>query len=73
VAALDLEGVAASTGAACSSGSVEASPVVTALLDGDRARAKQAVRFSLGWDSRADEIDRVLSLLPALLERIRAA
>jgi cysteine desulfurase len=73
VAALDLEGVAASTGAACSSGSVEASPVVTALLGNDRVRAKEAVRFSLGWDTRAEDIDFVISLVPSLVARIRAA
>jgi cysteine desulfurase len=73
VAALDLEGVAASTGAACSSGSVEPSPVVTALLANDRARAKEAVRFSLGWDTRAEDIDFVISVVPSLVARIRAA
>lgn len=73
VAALDLAGVAASTGAACSSGSIEPSPVVTALLGGDRARAKEAVRFSLGRDTAADEIDRVLALLPPIVDRIRGA
>jgi cysteine desulfurase len=73
VAALDLEGVAASTGAACSSGSVEPSPVVTALLANDRARARQAVRFSLGWDTRAEDIDFVISVVPSLVARIRAA
>jgi cysteine desulfurase len=73
VAALDLEGVAASTGAACSSGSLEPSPVVTRLLGNDRVRAKEAVRFSLGWDTRAEDIDYVLSVLPSLVARIRAA
>ena len=36
-------------------------------------RAKQAVRFSLGWDNTAEQIDQVLALLPSLLLRIRAA
>lgn len=68
--ALDLEGVAVSTGAACSSGSLEPSPVIVAL-GADRPR--EAVRVSLGRDNRADEIDRLLALLPALLARIRSA
>jgi cysteine desulfurase len=72
VAALDLNGVAASTGAACTSGSVEPSPVVRALGQ-SRAQAACAVRFSLGAGNRDDEVDRVLALLPELLARIRAA
>jgi cysteine desulfurase len=70
--ALDLEGVAASTGAACSSGSTRPSPVLLALgLAPDEARL--AVRFSLGADTSAEEIDRVLALLPRLVARVRAA
>jgi cysteine desulfurase len=72
VEALDLEGVAASTGAACTSGSVEASPVLLAL-GLPRQRAAEAVRFSLSRDTTREEIDRVLALLPALVERIRRA
>jgi len=69
---LDLEGIAASTGAACTSGSLEPSPVILALGQA-RGRAREAVRFSLGRDNTASEIDRVLALLPSLLMRIRAA
>ena len=69
---LDLEGIAASTGAACTSGSLEPSPVILALGQA-RGRAREAVRFSLGRDNTAGEIDRVLGLLPSLLARIRAA
>lgn len=72
VEALDLEGIAASTGAACTSGSVEASPVLLALGQ-PKARAAEAVRFSLGRHNTRAEIDRVLALLPSLIERIRAA
>jgi cysteine desulfurase len=72
VAALDLEGVAVSTGAACTSGSVEPSPVILAL-GLPRARAAEAVRFSLGRDNEPADIDRVLAVLPALVARIRAA
>ncbi len=72
VIALDLDGVSASTGAACTSGSVEPSPVLLALGQ-SRARAGEAVRLSLGRDNRGEDVDRVLELLPLLVARIRAA
>jgi cysteine desulfurase len=65
--ALDLEGVAVSTGAACSSGSIEPSPVLGAI------DFPEGIRVSVGRDNTADEIDRVLALLPALVARIRSA
>jgi cysteine desulfurase len=71
VVALDLAGVAASTGAACTSGSVQPSPVLLALgLPPHEARS--AVRFSLGRSTTAAEIDAVLALLPAIVARARA-
>ena len=71
VIALDLVGVAVSTGAACTSGSVQASPVLLALgLSPDEAR--EAVRFSLGRSTTAGEIDAVLERLPAIVARARA-
>jgi cysteine desulfurase len=70
VIALDLAGVAVSTGAACTSGSVQPSPVLLALgLAPERAR--EAVRFSLGRTTTRAEIDQVLALLPPILERAR--
>lgn len=71
VIALDLAGIAASTGAACTSGSVQPSPVLLALgLSPDRAR--EAVRFSLGRTTTAAEIEAVLERLPAIVTRARA-
>ncbi len=70
VIALDLAGVAVSTGAACTSGTVEPSPVLRALGQ-DPERAREAVRFSLGRTTTAEEIDEVLRLLPAIVERAR--
>jgi len=70
VIALDLAGVAVSTGAACTSGTIEASPVLRALGH-DVDRAAEAVRFSLGRTTTAAEIDTVLELLPAIVERAR--
>jgi cysteine desulfurase len=70
VIALDLKGVAASSGAACSSGAVEPSHVLTAMgLDANRARA--CLRFSLGKHNRAEDLDYLLSVLPAALGRLR--
>jgi len=71
VIASDMSGVAVSTGAACTSGSVQPSPVLLGLgLSPERAR--EAVRFSLGRTTTSDEIDRVLELLSAIVARARA-
>ena len=71
VIALDLSGIAASTGAACTSGSIQPSPVLLGLgLSPDEAR--EAVRFSLGRTTTAAEIDAVLERLPAIVARARA-
>lgn len=70
VIALDLEGIAVSTGAACTSGSVQASPVLLGLgLAADEAR--EAVRFSLGRSTTEAEVDAVLGVLPRILDRVR--
>jgi len=70
VIALDLKGLAVSTGAACSSGAIEPSHVLTAMgLRPDRARA--SIRFSLGKQNTADDIDFALSLVPETVARLR--
>jgi cysteine desulfurase len=70
VIALDLAGVAVSTGSACSSGRVEPSPVLLAMgLSPDDARA--TVRFSLSRFTTEEEIDRVGELLRHLVPRCR--
>jgi cysteine desulfurase len=70
VIALDLKGLAVSTGAACSSGAIEPSHVLTAMgLRPDRARA--SLRFSLGKQNNADEVDFALNLIPATVARLR--
>jgi cysteine desulfurase len=70
VIALDLKGIAVSTGAACSSGAVEPSHVLTAMgLSADRARA--SLRFSLGKHNTAEDIDCTLAALPEALGRLR--
>src|SRR6266700_5993480 len=70
VIALDLKGLAVSTGAACSSGAIEPSHVLTAMgLRPDRARA--SIRFSLGKQNTPAEVDFALSLVPATVARLR--
>ncbi len=68
--ALDLAGVAVAAGSACTSGALEPSHVLAALGLGERAR-DGTVRFSLGPDTAAEEIDRVLELLPPVIARLR--
>ncbi|HMM80032.1 MAG TPA: cysteine desulfurase NifS [Pyrinomonadaceae bacterium] len=69
--ALDMQGIAVSTGSACSSGSLEPSPVVRALGHGDDI-ARGAIRFSLGRQNTAAEVDKLLDILPSAVERLRA-
>ncbi|MGH9789212.1 MAG: cysteine desulfurase NifS [Candidatus Acidiferrales bacterium] len=71
VIALDLKGVAVSTGAACSSGAVEPSHVLTAIgLPPERARS--SLRFSLGRATTAADVDYVCEVLPAVVEHLRS-
>ena len=70
VIALDLKGVAVSTGAACSSGAIEPSHVLLAMgLRPDQARA--SIRFSLGKQTVDDDIDMALALVPETVARLR--
>src|SRR4051812_16930023 len=68
--ALDLEGIAVSTGAACSSGTLEPSHVLRAM-GLPTHRAQNSLRFSLGLFSTDDEVDRVIAVLPGLVEKLR--
>lgn len=70
VIALDLKGLAVSTGAACSSGAIEPSHVLTAMgLTPDRARA--SIRFSIGKQNSSDEIGYAIALVPDTVTRLR--
>jgi cysteine desulfurase len=70
VIALDLKGLAVSTGAACSSGAIEPSHVLTAMgLRPDRARA--SIRFSLGKQNTPEDVDFALGLVPETVGRLR--
>lgn len=67
---MDLAGIAVSAGSACSSGKVRASHVLTAM---GAAQPGEALRVSLGWDTRREEIDRFLSVWRRLAEARAAA
>ena len=70
IISLDLKGLAVSTGAACSSGAIEPSHVLTAMgLRADRARA--SIRFSLGKQNTAADADFAIQLVPASVARLR--
>jgi len=69
---LDLAGIAVSTGSACAAGSLEPSHVLLALGQ-DSDAAKSALRFSVGRETTATDIDQVLDILPKVVERVRAA
>lgn len=70
VIALDLKGMAVSTGAACSSGAIEPSHVLIAM--GMRpGQARSSIRFSLGKQTTAEEIDFALALVPETVARLR--
>ena len=67
VIALDLKGLSVSTGAACSSGAIEPSHVLTAMgLSADRARG--SIRFSLGKQNTAEDVEFALELVPEVVE-----
>lgn len=68
---LDLQGIAVSTGSACSSGTLEPSPVIQALGRNDEL-ARGAIRFSFGKDNTEQDVDRVLDVLPRVVEKLRS-
>ena len=69
--ALDLEGIAVSTGSACSSGTLEPSHVLRAM-GLPTHRTQNSLRFSLGMFSTEAEVDRVVEVMPKLVEKLRS-
>jgi cysteine desulfurase len=67
LAGLDVEGICASSGSACSAGSLEPSHVILAL--GKPGRANSLIRFSLGRETTAAEIETVCAVLPEVIRR----
>jgi len=69
LAGLDLAGICASSGSACSAGSLEPSHVMLAL-GAPREEANALVRFSLGRDSTVEEVEKVAQVLPEVIARV---
>jgi cysteine desulfurase len=69
VAALDLEGLCVSAGAACSSGVPAPSPVIEALYPGSPWRAEAAIRVSLGPETSPSDVDQAIAILMRVLQR----
>jgi cysteine desulfurase len=67
---LDMQGIAVSTGSACSSGSLEPSPVIRALGRDDEL-ARGAIRFSFGRFNSGGDVDRLMEVLPPAIENLR--
>ena len=67
---LDLAGVAASSGSACSTGAVEPSHVLVAM-GVPRERALGAIRFSLGHESTPADVERVAEVMPGVVAKVR--
>lgn len=67
---LDMNGIAVSTGSACSSGSLEPSPIIRALGKTDEL-ARGAIRFSFGKENTAEDVEYLLEVLPKAVENLR--
>ena len=67
---LDMQGIAVSTGSACSSGSLEPSPIIRSLGRSDEL-ARGSVRFSFGKENTAEDIEYLLEILPKAIENLR--
>jgi len=68
---LDLEGIATSSGSACTAGSLDPSHVLTAI-GLTRDEAKGSLRLTLGTDTTQADIDEVVAKLPGIVENLRA-
>ena len=66
----DLEGIAVSTGSACSTGSLEPSHVIMAI-ESKPERAHGSVRFSIGRENTEEDIDYVLEIFPPIIQKLR--
>ena len=71
ILSLDMKGVAVSSGSACTSGSLEPSHVLAAMGIPPEL-AQGSIRFSFGWDNTLEDIDYVVTVLPEIINRLRA-
>ena len=69
---LDREGICASSGSACTTGSIEPSHVLAAM-NVPLSRSKGSLRFSLGIENTEEDVDQLLEKLPLIIERLRDA
>ena len=67
---LDLEGIAVSSGSACTSGSLDPSHVLLAMGIPHEI-AQSSIRFSLGWNNTEEDVDYVVEVLPKIVQRLR--
>ncbi|MFT8458548.1 MAG: cysteine desulfurase family protein [Liquorilactobacillus ghanensis] len=68
---LDLEGIAASAGSACTAGSVEPSHVLTAMYGSDSPRLQESLRFSFGSQNTAEEINYLIEVLTKITRKLK--
>ena len=68
--ALDLKGIACSSGSACTSGTTEPSHVLKAM-GADSAAAQGAIRFSIGRSTTKEQLDSVIAMLPEVINKLR--
>jgi len=68
---LDLEGIDASAGSACRSGSTEVSPVLSGYYGRDYAASIAPLRLSLGWTTTEPEVDAAIEIISSVVERLR--
>ena len=67
---LDAEGIVVSTGSACASGDIKPSHVLMAKT-GDAEVAHSSIRFSFGLDNTEEDIDKVMAVLPGIIDRLQ--
>ena len=67
---LDAEGIVVSTGSACASGDIKPSHVLKAKT-GDAEVAHSSIRFSFGFDNTEEDIDKVMAVLPGIIDRLQ--
>ena len=68
---LDMLGIACSSGSACTSGSLEASPILMAM-GADPVEAQGALRFSLGMGNTDEDVDYAVDAIEAVVEKLRS-